>query len=105
VARAPLPASQLYEPTLEGLVLFVILWWFTSQPRFRWAPSGLFLLFYGMFRFLVEFVRVPDANRGYLACDWVTMGQVLSLPMILAGLAMLFVAYRRREPSGNFRAG
>ncbi len=99
----PLHPSQLYEATLEGLVLFVILWSFTARPRPRWAPSGLFLLCYGVFRFTVEFVRVPDANRGYLLLDWVTMGQILSTPMILAGLAMLLVAYRRREPSGNFK--
>ncbi len=96
--------SQLYEATLEGLVLFLVMWWFTATPRPRWAPSGLFLLGYGLFRFLVEFVRVPDANRGYLLFGWVTMGQILSTPMILAGLAMLYVAYRRREPSGNYRA-
>ncbi len=82
-------------------MLFAILWWFTARPRFRWAPSGLFLLCYGAFRFIVEFVRVPDANRGYLLLDWVTMGQILSTPMIVAGMAMLAVAYRRREPSGN----
>jgi len=104
VDGVPLHASQLYEAALEGLVLFLILWWFTSRPRFRWAPSGLFLVCYGVFRFAVEFVRVPDANRGYLFLDWVTMGQLLSLPMILAGLAMLAVAYRQRQPSGNFRA-
>jgi phosphatidylglycerol:prolipoprotein diacylglycerol transferase len=100
----PVHASQLYEATLEGLVLFVILWWFTSRPRPRWAPSGLFLVSYGVFRFLVEFVRVPDANRGYLLFDWMTMGQILSVPMIVAGLWMLYVAYSRREPSGNHRA-
>jgi len=104
VDGVPLHASQLYEAALEGLVLFLILWWFTAQPRFRWAPSGLFLVCYGVFRFAVEFVRVPDSNRGYLFLDWVTMGQLLSLPMILAGLAMLAVAYRQRQPSGNFRA-
>ncbi|HET7201844.1 MAG TPA: prolipoprotein diacylglyceryl transferase [Steroidobacteraceae bacterium] len=104
VDGTPLHPSQLYEATLEGLVLFLILWWFTSKPRFRWAPSGLFLACYGVFRFLVEFVRVPDANRGYLLLDWVTMGQLLSLPMIVAGLAMLAYAYRRRDPSGNYRA-
>jgi phosphatidylglycerol:prolipoprotein diacylglycerol transferase len=97
-----LHASQLYEALLEGLVLFVILWWFTSRPRPRLAPSGLFLLCYGVFRFAVEFVRVPDANRGYLLFDWVTMGQILSLPMIIAGAWLLAVAYRRREPSGNY---
>jgi phosphatidylglycerol:prolipoprotein diacylglycerol transferase len=103
VDGTPLHPSQLYEATLEGLALFAILWWFTSKPRFRWAPSGLFLLCYGVFRFLVEFVRVPDANRGYLLLDWVTMGQILSTPMIVAGLAMLAWAYRRRDPSGNHR--
>ena len=97
-------ASQLYEAALEGLVLFVVLWWFTAKPRYRWAPSGLFLLCYGVFRFAVEFVRLPDENRGYLAFGWVTMGQVLSLPMIVAGIAMLVVAYRQRVPSGNHRA-
>ena len=103
VDGTPLHPSQLYEATLEGLVLFLILWWFTSKPRFRWAPSGLFLACYGVFRFLVEFVRVPDANRGYLLLDWVTMGQLLSLPMIVAGLALFAHAYRRRDPSGNYR--
>jgi phosphatidylglycerol:prolipoprotein diacylglycerol transferase len=98
-----LHASQLYEAFLEGLVLFVILWWFTSRPRPRLAPSGLFLLGYGVFRFAVEFVRVPDANRGYLLFDWLTMGQILSLPMIVIGLWLLLVAYRRNEPSGNDR--
>ena len=101
VDGVPLHASQLYEAFLEGLVLFAVLWWFTSKPRPRWAPSGLFLLCYGVFRFAVEFVRVPDANRGYLFLDWVTMGQILSFPMIVAGLWMLAVAYRRNQPSGN----
>ena len=55
-----------------------------------------------MFRFAVEFVRVPDANRGYLFLDWVTMGQILSFPMIVAGLCMLALAYRRNQPSGNY---
>jgi len=94
-------ASQLYEALLEGVVLFLILWWFTARPRWRLAPSGLFLACYGAFRFMVEFVRVPDANLGYLGFGWVTMGQILSLPMIAAGLAMLGWAYRARAVSGN----
>jgi phosphatidylglycerol---prolipoprotein diacylglyceryl transferase len=102
VDGVPLHASQLYEAVLEGLVLFLILWWFTMRPRPRLAPSGLFLLGYGVFRFAVEFVRVPDANRGYLLFDWLTMGQILSLPMIIAGAWLLAIAYRRREPSGNY---
>ncbi len=80
-------ASQLYEGLLEGLVLFVILWIYTSKPRPRLAPAGLFLICYGIFRFAVEFVRVPDEDRGYLLFDWVTMGQILSTPMIIAGVA------------------
>jgi len=102
VDGTPLHPSQLYEACLEGLLLFVIVWWFTSTPRPRWAASGLFLICYGVFRFAVEFVRVPDANRGYLLFDWVTMGQILSTPMIVIGILMLVIAYRRNQPSGNF---
>lgn len=94
-------ASQLYEGLLEGLLLFIILWWFTSTPRPRLAPSGLFLICYGVARFAVEFVRVPDQELGYLFSDWVTMGQILSTPMIVVGVLLLVIAYRRNEPSGN----
>jgi phosphatidylglycerol:prolipoprotein diacylglycerol transferase len=95
-------ASQLYEAFLEGLVLFTVLWWFTSRPRPRLAPSGLFLILYGVARFLVEFVRVPDEHIGYLAGGWLTEGQVLSLPMVVVGCVLLAYAYRARVPSGNF---
>ena len=95
-------ASQLYEAVLEGLLLFAILWWFTRRPRPRLAPSGLFLLCYGLSRFAVEFVRVPDEHIGYLAGGWLTEGQLLSLPMIVAGVGLLAWAYRRAEPSGNY---
>ena len=94
--------SQLYEAGLEGLVLFAVMWWYTAQPRPRLAPSGLFLLFYGLARSLVEFVRVPDEHIGYLAGGWLTEGQVLCVPMILVGAALLAWAYRRRAPSGNY---
>lgn len=94
-------ASQLYEACLEGLVMFAVMWWFTSKPRPRLAPSGLFLLIYGVARFIVEFVRLPDEHIGYLAGGWLTMGQVLSLPMVLAGVVMLAIAYQRRVASGN----
>ena len=97
-------ASQLYEATLEGLFLFCLLWWFTMRPRPRWAPSGVFMLVYGLARFLVEFVRVPDEHIGYLAGGWLTEGQVLSLPMILFGIGALIYAYRMRTPSGNYAA-
>jgi phosphatidylglycerol:prolipoprotein diacylglycerol transferase len=95
-------ASQLYEALFEGLVLFAVMWWFTSKPRPRLAPSALFLMLYGLARFFIEFVRLPDEDIGYLAgTSWLTMGQVLSLPMILAGLVLWVVAYRRPVPSGN----
>jgi phosphatidylglycerol:prolipoprotein diacylglycerol transferase len=93
-ARHP---SQLYQALLEGLVMFCVLWWFSSKPRPRYAVSGMFALLYGCFRFLVEFVRVPDAqmgDHGYLAFGWLTMGQVLSLPLIVLGLYWLWRSHR-----------
>jgi phosphatidylglycerol---prolipoprotein diacylglyceryl transferase len=83
----PLPRhpSQLYEFALEGVVLFVILWAYAARPRPAGAVSGLFLVCYALFRFLVEFVREPDPQLGYLAFGWVTMGQLLCLPMVLFG--------------------
>ena len=98
-----LHATQLYEGLLEGLVLFLILWFYTARARPRLAPSGLFLICYGVARFLIEFIRLPDENRGYLFFGWVTMGQILSSPMILAGIALLVLAYRWNESSGNYR--
>lgn len=95
-------ATQLYEAILEGIVLSAIIWWFTSRPRPRLAPSGLFLVLYGSSRVIVEFWRVPDEHLGYLAGGWLTMGQVLSIPMVLVGIALLVIAYRRNEPSGNY---
>jgi phosphatidylglycerol:prolipoprotein diacylglycerol transferase len=82
-------ASQLYEAFLEGIVIFVVLYLYTRKPRPTMAASGLFLLLYGTFRILVEFVRVPDEQLSYLALGWVTMGQVLSTPMLIAGVALL----------------
>ncbi len=88
--------SQLYEAALEGLALFILLWVFTSRPRPVMAASGLFLVSYGILRILVEFVRAPDAHIGYLAFGWLTMGQVLSFPMIAGGLLLMALAYRRQ---------
>jgi phosphatidylglycerol---prolipoprotein diacylglyceryl transferase len=96
--------SQLYEAALEGVVMFVLLWWFTSARRPRLAPSGVFLVCYGTARILIEFVRVPDEHIGYLAGGWLTEGQVLSAPMIIIGIALLAYAYRVRAPSGNYAA-
>lgn len=89
--------NQLYEAFLEGLVLFFIVWFYSAKPRPRMAVSGLFLLGYGLFRFSVEFVRLPDAHLGYLAFDWVTMGQLLSMPMILGGLILLIWAHKSHK--------
>lgn len=95
----PLPRhpSQLYEAFLEGIVLFSVLWLYSRKPRPEMAVSGLFLLLYGCFRFVVEFIREPDAHIGYLMFGWLTMGQLLSLPMILIGSIFLVLAYRRRS--------
>jgi len=85
----PRHPSQLYEAMLEGVVLFAILWLYSAKPRPRGAVVGLFLLLYGAFRLLVEFFREPDAHLGFVALDWLSMGQVLSLPMLLAGAWLL----------------
>jgi phosphatidylglycerol:prolipoprotein diacylglycerol transferase len=93
-ARHP---SQLYQAALEGLVMFVVLWVYSRKPRPRYAVAGLFALLYGVFRFAVEFVREPDAQLGYLAFGWLTMGQVLSLPLIALGLFWMWLS--RRSPT------
>ena len=97
LARHP---SQLYELGLEGLVLFVILWWFSSKPRPTGQVSALFLMGYGGFRFLVEFTREPDNFLGLLA-GGMSMGQWLSLPMFIAGAVLFAVTAKRssRSPS------
>jgi len=99
-ARHP---SQLYEALLEGAVMFVVLYGYSRKPRPRYALSGLFALLYGVFRFAVEFVRVPDAQLGYLAFGWLTMGQLLSLPLVLIGVVLLWLA--RAAPSRRDEAG
>ncbi|MFD1217326.1 prolipoprotein diacylglyceryl transferase [Microbulbifer celer] len=94
--------SQLYQAFLEGLVLFVVLWLFSSKPRPRLAVGGLFVMLYGIFRFLVEFVREPDGHIGFDLFGWMTRGQLLSLPMIAAGLALLIWSYRTQPlPEGR----
>lgn len=92
-ARHP---SQLYQAFLEGVVMFCALWWFSSKPRPRYAVSGLFALLYGVFRFAVEFVRVPDEGH-YVAWGWLTKGQILSVPLVLLGLYLFWLS--RRSPT------
>lgn len=91
----PRHPTQLYEAALEGLALFLILWFYSRTPRPVGAVSSLFLVFYGLFRFIVEFVREPDPQLGYLAFGWVTMGQVLSVPMIFLGAWMFWWSHQR----------
>ncbi|HET7267079.1 MAG TPA: prolipoprotein diacylglyceryl transferase [Oleiagrimonas sp.] len=93
----PRQPSQLYEAFLEGVVMFVVLYVFSMKPRPRYAVSGLFALLYGCFRFAIEFVRLPDAQLGYLLWGWVTMGQILSFPLIVIGLVLLWMS--RRAPT------
>ncbi|MBB1334903.1 prolipoprotein diacylglyceryl transferase [Pseudoalteromonas sp. SR44-5] len=95
LARHP---SQLYEAFLEGFVLFIILYVFTKKPRPAGSVGGLFLLCYGVFRFCVEYVREPDAQLGLFA-DFISMGQILSLPMVIAGLGLIIWAYKKPQPA------
>jgi len=101
LARHP---SQLYQAGLEGLALFLILMWYSRRPRPRAAVSGLFLLGYGIFRLVVEFFRQPDEHIGFLAMQWLTMGMLLSLPMIAAGIVIILFAYQSGSPSTKVNA-
>lgn len=92
----PRHPSMLYEFLLEGPILFLILWKYSAKPRPMMSVSGLFLLCYGAFRFVVECFRQPDMQLGFLAFDWLTMGQLLSIPMVVVGGLFMWFAYRRR---------
>jgi phosphatidylglycerol:prolipoprotein diacylglycerol transferase len=91
----PRHPSQLYQFALEGVALFVILWLYSRKPRAVGSVSALFLVGYGAFRFIAEFAREPDDYLGLLAMN-LSMGQLLSLPMIVAGLALFFWANKRK---------
>jgi phosphatidylglycerol:prolipoprotein diacylglycerol transferase len=91
MARHP---SQLYQALGEGFGLFLLLAVYSRLPRPAGAVSGLFLAGYGCFRFMAEFFREPDAHIGFLGGDWLTMGMLLSLPMVAAGVIIMIVAYR-----------
>jgi phosphatidylglycerol:prolipoprotein diacylglycerol transferase len=90
-ARHP---SPLYQAFAEGIVLFAIMWLFTSKPRATGAATGVFLIAYGALRFTTEWFREPDVQLGFIALDWVTMGQLLSIPMIVVGIVLLFAVRR-----------
>ena len=93
----PLPRhpSQLYESFAEGILLFIIVWFYAAKPRPRGMVSALFLCSYGVIRFICEFFREPDIQFGFIAFDWLTMGQLLSLPMIAIGIYMMIRGSRR----------
>lgn len=96
LCEAPRHPSMLYEMLLEGVLLFIILWLYSKKPRPVMAVSGLFLLGYGLFRSLVETIRLPDAHLGFLLqTNWLTMGMLLSVPMIVVGLSFMMMAYKR----------
>ena len=92
--------SQLYEALLEGLLMFAILYVLSRKypPRPQGTFIGTFLMLYGIFRFVVEFVRVPDEQLGYLFGSFITMGQLLSLPLVVFGIVVLVMARRLNSP-------
>ena len=102
VDQLPRHPSQLYEVALEGVALFILLWWFSSKPRQRLAVSGVFALGYGSFRFFIEFFREPDQQIGIIAFEWLTMGQLLSVPMAAGGMLLLFLSYNKQKNSTVF---
>lgn len=87
--------NQIYQFIGEGIILFGLLWWFSSKPRPRMVVSGMFCIGYGVYRLLIEFVREPDRGIGFVAFDWLTMGQLLSIPMIAYGIFLLVLGYKR----------
>ena len=93
----PRHPSQLYEAALEGIVLFAVLWWFARKPRAVGAVAAVFAIGYSIVRFAVEFVRLPDAHLGYLAFGWLTMGQLLCIPLALVGVALAWHARSARS--------
>ncbi len=92
IARHP---SSLYQALSEGLLLFIILFIYSRKPRPTMAVSGVFMMAYGSFRFITEFYRIPDAHLGFVMFDWMTKGQQLSIPMILFGIFIFVLAYRK----------
>ncbi len=92
----PRHPSQLYEFFLEGVFLFVVLWYYARKPRGFGAVTACFLFFYGLVRFIVEYFRQPDWQQGFLMGSWLTMGQLLSLPMIIIGCGWWYVVWTRK---------
>src|SRR5699024_5073464 len=91
----PRHPSKLYKAFAEGLMQFIFLLWYSSKPRTHMAASAVFLLGYCISRFIIEFFRQPDADQVFILLRWMTKAQILSAPMIIAGLIMLIYAYKR----------
>ena len=96
VDMQPRHPSMLYQGLLEGLVLFIILWIYSGKPRPRMAVVAVAAMGFGVFRFSLEFLRQPDAHLGFVALDWMTMGQILSVPLILFGAVLWVISHRNK---------
>ncbi len=101
----PRHPSMLYEFALEGVVMFTIIWLYSSKPRPTMSVCGLFFLLYGLFRIVIEFFRQPDPQLGFIAFNWLTMGQLLSVPMVIFGGLMMYLAYRDYSPPTKTKLG
>ena len=99
IARHP---SSLYQFLTEGVLFFLILWWYSSKPRPHAAISAMYMFCYGCFRFFTEFFREPDSHMGFIAFDWMTMGQLLSLPMIIFGIVVFYFAHKHPRPNSYY---
>jgi phosphatidylglycerol:prolipoprotein diacylglycerol transferase len=99
VGNLPRHPSQLYEFGLEGIVLFIIIWWYADKPRPAGCVSAVFLILYSLARLFVEAFREPDSHIGFIAFGWLTMGQLLSLPILLFGLTLWGIRRNANLPS------
>ena len=95
--RLPRHPSMLYEAFLEGLLLFLVLFMVSRKVQKPWFITALFLVGYGLSRFLVEFVRLPDAHIGYLYGGWLTIGHLYTIPMLLIGIVLILNSSKRLE--------
>jgi phosphatidylglycerol:prolipoprotein diacylglycerol transferase len=95
VDNQPRHPSEIYEFLLEGILLFLLIWIYSKKPRPRMAVTAVFILFYGLLRFICEYFRQPDEPIGFIAFGWMTEGQLLCIPMILFGLILWIIAYAK----------
>ena len=91
--------SQLYEAFLEGIILFIIIYSYRNYKKFNGELMALYLFFYGLFRFIIEYVREPDIQLGFICCGWMTMGQLLCIIMMLLALILYIIGYKVRTRS------